>query len=623
MKDGFIKVAAVTADMKVLDITYNTDSVIKKIDELHGKGVSIAVFPELTLSGLTGGDLLRQKAVLDSCLEGILRIEEHSSGMDMLLAVGAPLRLAGRIYDVCFVICNGEILCAVPKNHLTKEQERVFSSYFGENSEIELDGEMILFGNDIMLQTDCMEDLSVSVSVGEDIACLAEDMSQTAFDSTVILNPSSSIKVIGKAQNAEEAYASGKLSATVISAYCGPNESTTDHVYMCRNAVAEPENLLLSEKDNADVIAVTDCSRNMALKSINSNMEPFEGDYDCVEFLMSEKEIEPEKVQRNLFIGDDGDMASVTDSILAIQINGLAKRMRHTGAGMFVIGVSGGLDSCLALLVSAYTADHLGMDRKSVIAITLPSFGTTSRTKSNAQIICEELGTDFREIPIGETVKSHFSDIGHDADSYDAAYENAQARERTQVLMDIANMENGIVVGTGDLSELALGWATYNGDQMSNYGVNADIPKTVIQVMVREIAKRQEKTLRDALMDIVDTPISPELIPGKEDDMGQKTEDLVGPYELHDFFIYNILRYGYGPRKILRMAEKAFEGKFGRDVIVKWLRTCYRRFISQQFKRSAMPDGPKVFDVDLSPRGGFMMPSDAASSAFMEELEGL
>ena len=263
------------------------------------------------------------------------------------------------------------------------------------------------------------------------------------------------------------------------------------------------------------------------------------------------------------------------------------------------------------------------MDRKSVIAITLPSFGTTSRTKSNAQIICEELGTDFREIPIGETVKSHFSDIGHDADSYDAAYENAQARERTQVLMDIANMENGIVVGTGDLSELALGWATYNGDQMSNYGVNADIPKTVIQVMVREIAKRQEKTLRDALMDIVDTPISPELIPGKEDDMGQKTEDLVGPYELHDFFIYNILKYGYGPRKILRMAEKAFEGKFGRDVIIKWLRTCYRRFISQQFKRSAMPDGPKVFDVDLSPRGGFMMPSDAASSAFMEELEEL
>ena len=484
--------------------------------------------------------------------------------------------------------------------------------------------ESVLFGNDIIITVSGLEDLRIAVITGDDIKFAQDELYSVLSSATMVLNPSSNIRTIGIKENTEEAYISDKFSATVISAYSGPSESTTDNVYICRNAIADPGDIRLSEHDNELICRVTDFNRNDILKRKNEYIDSFDGDFDTVEIMMDITKTKLEKGSRNLFIDDDADMGPVTEEILNIQTRGLAKRMQHTGAKKLMIGISGGLDSCLTLIVSVRTADLLGLSRKDVVAVTLPSFGTTARTRSNAQIICEELGVDFREINIGNTVLSHFKDIGHAEDVYDSAYENAQARERTQVLMDIANMENGIVVGTGDLSELALGWATYNGDQMSNYGVNGDIPKTVIQRMIREIAGgSNNEILKKALLDIVDTPISPELVPGEKGDMGHKTEDLVGPYELHDYFIYNILKYGYMPSKIKRMAVSAFEGIYDEDTIGKWLTVCYRRFISQQFKRSAIPDGPKVFDVGLSPRGGYMIPSDASSFVFTDELRDL
>ena len=636
MEHGFIKVAAVTPSGKVADTVYNRQQIISGMEEAFLKGAKIIVFPELCISGYTCEDLFFQEKLLSSCMEQLHLIVSHTKGRDALLFVGLPLEYGGKLYNVAAAICNGRLLAFIPKMNIPSYGEFYETRHFypgkGLVGSISFDGETVPVGSDILFKAEGMEGLVVGCEICEDIWVPdSPGISHAMAGADVIVNLSASSETIGKdgyRRMLVEA-ASAKLICGYVYCSAGEGESTQDLVFGGHNIIAENGTVLGEARrfTNETIYGDIDIDRlRMERRRMNTFEVKENAPYLWIPFTLKREETVLERSFPALpFVpADTGERERRCEEILSIQSMGLKKRLAHTGCNSVVIGVSGGLDSTLALLVAARSMDLLGIERKQIRAVTMPCFGTTDRTYENACKLATILGASLEEVRIGEAVKTHFRDIGQNPDDHDVVYENAQARERTQVLMDIANRENGLVVGTGDMSELALGWATYNGDHMSMYGVNAGVPKTLVRHLVRYYADTcRNKELQKVLLDVLDTPVSPELLPPVEGEIAQRTEDLVGPYELHDFFLYYMLRCGFPPAKIYRIARMSFAGQYEDEVILKWLKTFYRRFFSQQFKRSCLPDGPKVGSVALSPRGDLRMPSDACVGVWMQELEGL
>ena len=636
MKDGFVKVATMTPDLRVADVAYNVGEIIKGIEKAYAENVSLLVFPELAVTGYTCGDLFNHRSFIDAAMKGVEDIVKATEGKKMLTFVGAPIRNAGKLYDCAVAIFDGKILGIVPKTHLANYGESYEARSFMQapaTTEWMLsddEGNGFFFGAKQLFEMKGMEDFTVACEIGEDLWTInPPSLSHAAAGATVIVNLSASAEIVGRAEKRRELVRSqsAKICGAYIYANAGSGESTTDGVFSAHSIIAE-NGKLLSERKPFDegmqtaIIDVCVLADERAMKNTFPCVES-DGSYVCYSFEPTLQETDTPKVAKRPFIPEnEAEFAERAESILNIQTYGLKKRLAHAHAKTAVIGISGGLDSTLALLVAVRAMDLLGRDRKDIIAVTMPCFGTTVRTKSNAVMLAEALGATVRTVDIKRAVSVHFEDIGHDENVRDVTYENAQARERTQVIMDIANDTNGLVVGTGDLSEVALGWSTYNGDHMSMYGVNADVPKTLIRGIVAYVASTMEGDAKKALLDIVDTPVSPELLPAdKEGNIAQKTEEIVGPYDLHDFFLYYIIGKRFAPKKVFRLACTAFEGEFDKATIHKWLRSFYRRFFMQQFKRSCVPDGPKVGSVALSPRGDWRMPSDAVADVWLREVD--
>ena len=634
MKDGFIKVAAVTPDIRVADVDYNTEQICGLIGETAGEGAKIAVFPELCLTGYTCGDLFTQDILLAKAREGLFQVAGYTKGKDMLVFVGVPLAVNGALYNVAAALQDGEILGLTTKTFLPNYGEFYEMRQFREGpsfaEDILLDGKEVPFGPQLLFEADNVEGLIVSAEICEDVWSAVPPSIQAAREgATIIVNCSASDETIGKAAYRKSLIEgqSARLICGYIYANAGEGESTTDLVFGGHNMIAENGVTLASGKrfENGVIYAEIDVKRILSERQKNTTFKPADGrELLRISFHadVEETSLTRSFPSRPFVPAEDGERERRCEEILTIQAMGLKKRLAHAHAQSAVVGISGGLDSTLALLVTAKAFDLLGMDRKQIMAVTMPCFGTTDRTYRNACKMSEKLGATLKEVPIADSVAQHFKDIGHDLEDHSVTYENAQARERTQVIMDIANQKNGMVIGTGDMSELALGWATYNGDHMSMYGVNGSVPKTLVRHLVRYYADTcQDKTLMEVLYDVLDTPVSPELLPPEDGEIAQKTEDLVGPYELHDFFLYYFLRFGYEPAKIYRIAKRAFAGEYEDETIYRWLRTFCLRFFSQQFKRSCLPDGPKVGTVALSPRGDWRMPSDACVRAWIDNLE--
>ena len=637
MKDGFIKVAAGTPDIKVTDCEYNRAEITALIDKAHAGGVRILVLPELCITGYTCQDLFFQQALLDGALTALREITEHTAGSDMLVSVGCPLRFRGELYNCAVVLKDGKILGVVPKKFLPNYNEfyekRHFTAAPEGQFDIELFGESVPFGLGLLFECRTMPELVFAAELCEDLwAAEPPSISLALGGATIIANLSASNETIGKDMYRRELVnsQSARLLCGYIYASAGSGESTQDLVFSGHDIIAENGIILAESKLYSTGLTVTEidvqklASERRRNTSFTGGLRP---GMRRVPFSMGISETTLTRtVVRTPFVPQtSAETDKRCEDILTMQAHGLEKRIRHTNAKTLVIGISGGLDSTLALLVCVEAMKLLGRPASDILAVTMPCFGTTKRTRSNAERLCELLGTQLRVIDIAASVKQHFRDIGHDESNHNVVYENGQARERTKILMDLANAENGMVVGTGDLSELALGWATYNGDHISMYGVNASVPKTLVRHIVKYYAGTVENAeLREVLMSIFDTPVSPELLPADENgNIAQITEDLVGPYELHDFFLYNGIRWCFPPKKVFRLAEYAFAGSYDRETILKWLRTFYRRFFSQQFKRSCLPDGVKVGSVTLSPRGDWRMPSDASSALWLKELEEL
>ncbi|WP_461812316.1 NAD(+) synthase [Faecalimonas sp.] len=637
MKQGFVKVAAATPDIKVADVSYNTEQICKLIDETVANGAKIVVFPELCITGYTCGDLFFQDILLERAKEALNTIAVYTKNKDALIFVGVPLAINGKLYNVAAALNRGKIIGLVTKTFLPNYSEfyemRTFQAGPEEARVILYEGEQVAFGPQILFKAKDMEGLIVSAEVCEDVwSPIPPSIMAATAGATILVNCSASSETYGK-DGYRTSLISGQ-SARMIAGYvyanAGAGESTTDLVFGGHNIIAENGTVLKESRRymNDVIYSEIDVHRLLNERRKNTTFQQMSGKHFLVT-VPFEIEKEETKLTRNIsqmpFIPEDEkERDECCEEILMIQALGLKKRLQHANCKNVVIGISGGLDSTLALLVAVKTFDMIGVDRKNIMAVTMPCFGTTDRTYRNACSLIEKLGVTLREISIREAVKNHFKDINQREDLFDTTYENAQARERTQVLMDIANMQNGMVIGTGDMSELALGWATYNGDHMSMYGVNASIPKTFVRFIVKYCALEcEDQVLQKVLLDILDTPISPELLPAKEGEIEQKTEDVVGPYELHDFYLYYMLRYGYEPSKIYRLAKKAFAGIYDDEVILKWLKSFCRRFFTQQFKRSCLPDGPKVGTVGLSPRGDLRMPSDACVTIWLDDLERL
>ena len=607
MKYGFLKVLAVTPEIKVADCEFNKKSILDAIRRADDEYVKLAVFPELCVTGASCGDLLLQDALLIAAKEAVLYIAKKTAKMDIMSVLGAPLLINGRIYSCAVVIQKGKILAIIPK-----EEENGFCDV--QNETIDFGGQAVPFGTDILVCDTGLENFRLAVEIG--------NRSFDKNDATVIARLLSSRADISDMDFSYDfnRLQSQKFAAAVICADAGFGESTTDVVLSGKNMIFEAgKPLCIGEKFVNDAITSEIDVNALAFLKRKTG---FSHSKKCREVKMS-FEMAETPLSRHFdklpFVKKD---AKYFEEAISIQTTALCKRLCHTGTKNAVIGVSGGLDSTMALLVTARAFDKLKLDRKNILAITMPCFGTTKRTHDNAETVSKRLGVSFKEISIKDAVKVHFSDINQPMDKYDAAYENAQARERTQVLMDIANQIGGIVVGTGDMSELALGWATYNGDHMSMYGVNCGVPKTLMRFLVEYEADRiGDKELTSALSDILDTPVSPELLPADNGQIVQKTENAVGPYILHDFFLYNMLFFGFGPKKIQYVAETAFKDEFSKEEINKWLKVFVKRFFSQQFKRSCSPDGPQVLRLSLSPRGGLCMPSDAQATLWIAEID--
>ena len=647
MRDGFVKVAAGTPKIRVADCAYNAGQVIALMEQAAEQGVKVLALPELCLTGYTCGDLFLQDTLLRGAEEALGTVLEATKELDILAAVGLPVRnkWTGKLYNCAAVIHKGEIWGLIPKTYLPNYgefyEQRWFASGEGVDHMIELCGQEVSLSANAVFQCEAVPDLVVGVEICEDLWVPEPPSAALArAGATLILNLSASNEVAGKAdyRRALVVGQSARLMCGYVYADAGEGESTTDLVFAGHDMIAE-NGALLAEGRFASGLTVSEIDvgrlafeRRRMNTFTPSELDPM-ADAHCLGVgrrifsLELEETVLTRSMSPNPFVpADAGDRAQRCQEILTIAALGLKKRLEHTGAGCAVVGLSGGLDSTLALLITARAMDLLDRPRTDILAVTMPCFGTTSRTKSNAQLLAEHMGASFRTVDIGEAVRVHFRDIDQSMDDLSVTFENAQARERTQVLMDLANQRGGLVIGTGDLSELALGWATYNGDHMSMYGVNGSIPKTLVRHLVAysaDQAQGSDPELAAVLRDILDTPVSPELLPPKEGEIAQRTEDLVGPYELHDFFLYYAVRWGFSPRKVFRLARYALGDRYDRETILKWLNNFYRRFFAQQFKRSCLPDGPKVGSLTLSPRGDWRMPSDAVNALWRKELEEL
>ena len=643
MKDGFIKAAACTPDVHVADCAYNAKELIRLAHESAGQGAKIIVMPELCITGYTCGDLFWQENLLEEAKAQLFRIAEETKDLDALLFVGLPLEYQGKLYNVAAGLNKGELLGFTPKIHLPNYNEFYEARYFTSGKTV--DGFLLIGEEEIPISAKLlytcpqMPKLKISAELCEDLWVPNPPSVSHAYNgANLIVNLSASDELVGKDTYRRSLVSSqsARLICGYIYASAGAGESTQDVVYGGHNLIAENGTILAESRrfENGITLAEIDIHRlvnerrRMTTYQFRGDREKGDEDpfYLDLEFTLREEEtLLTRKIDSRPFVPHvKEEREKRCDEILNIQAHGLKKRLAHIHGKSAVIGLSGGLDSTLALLVTVRAFDLLGLSREKILTVTMPCFGTTDRTYQNACLLAARLGTTLREVNIREAVTQHFQDIGHDPDNHDVTYENSQARERTQILMDIANQSGGIVIGTGDLSELALGWATYNGDHMSMYAVNSSVPKTLVRHLVRYAADiSKDEKLREVLLDILDTPVSPELLPPEGGVISQKTEDLVGPYELHDFFLYYLLRQTFPPKKIYRLAQLAFAGEYDAETILKWLKIFYRRFFTQQFKRSCLPDGPKVGSVAVSPRGDLRMPSDACMDLWMQELEEL
>jgi len=643
---GFIKVAAAVPDVKVADCIYNKEQIILKIEEAAQKGVQVLCFPELSITAYSCGDLFFQSSLLEGAKQALNDILKVTVDKDMLIAVGMPLVIEDELYNCGIMIRQGKILGVVPKQFIPNYNEFYEKRWFALGSklevcETELLGEIVPVGARLLFE---MGEVKVGMELCEDVWTPIPPSSMLALaGANVILNLSASNEIIAKRE-----YRRGLItqqSASLMCAYvyasAGAEESTTDLVFSGHSIIAEngaikAENQKLIDSNyliTYDIDIERLQKERLKCKSFSDNRKVYGKSVIKITGIpLKWQGPHTMHIARKPFVPHALDTRDRRcEDIFTLQVAGLKKRLTHTHSKCAVIGISGGLDSTLALLVTVQAFDDLGWDRKGIIGVTMPGFGTTDRTYENAVELIKELGVTFREVPIADACRQHFKDIGHDENVHDVTYENTQARERTKILMNIANQGGGMVIGTGDLSELALGWCTYNGDHMSMYAVNTSIPKTLVRSLVYTSSKKQSKQVEAILLDILDTPVSPELLPvGKNGEMLQKTEDTVGPYELHDFFLYYMLRFGFSPSKIYFLAKLAFAQKeedgdelYSHETILKWLRTFYRRFFMQQFKRSCLPDGPKIGSVCLSPRGDWRMPSDASSTLWLSEVEGL
>ncbi len=635
MRDGFIKVAAATPKIRVADTTYNAKVICEGIKEAAAQGAKVIVFPELCITGYTCGDLFLQEMLLRGAREALAEILACTSGMDAIIFVGLPLSYNGKLYNVAAAIKGGKLLGFVPKTYLPTYNEfyeqRHFARGMEDAVEVTCCGHTVPMGSKLLFACEEMPELVIGVEICEDLWTPEPPSIRHAKNgATVIVNLSASNETVGKETYRRELVngQSARLLCGYIYASAGDGESTQDVVYAGHNIIAENGHILKESPRFTNEITSSelDVRRLLAERRRMTTFETAQDGYRKLSFsLKNTKTVLTRYIDPAPFVpGNNRDREKRCAEILAIQAVGLKKRLEHTNCKTAVVGISGGLDSTLALLVTVRAFDMLKLEHKNIKAVTMPGFGTTDRTYANAVNLIKSLNADFMEIDIKEAVEIHFRDIKQDLSVHDVTYENGQARERTQILMDIANKENGMVIGTGDLSELALGWATYNGDHMSMYAVNASVPKTLVRHLVRYYADTCDmEGLKRVLYDVLDTPVSPELLPPEDGQISQKTEDIVGPYELHDFFLYHMLRQGYPPKKIYRLAKEAFAGTYDDATIQKWETIFYRRFFAQQFKRSCLPDGPKVGSVAVSPRGDLRMPSDACARIWLDELEEL
>ena len=634
MKHGFVKVAAAIPAVKVADVNYNVSQIESLIAQAEGQGVEVMVFPELCLTGYTCQDLFKEQLLIDKAEEGLLVLLDFTRKLDVISIVGLPVQIGSLLYNCAAVIQSGTLLGVVPKTYLPNYGEFYEKRWFASAQDLSPQ-DIYLAGSPVHVTSEptiftTIDGARFGIEICEDVWAPTPPSNQLSLaGADIIFNLSASDELIGKHQYLRQLLCqqSARTMSGYVYASCGFGESTQDVVYG-GNAMIVENGHLLCEAERFSFqpqikITQIDIERLRTERRTNSTFITAQSVAKCEPVTVNCKPVAPRDfelmrpVNPHPFTPADDKMQESCEEILSIQVAGLAKRLYHIGGTKAVIGISGGLDSTLALLVTVKAFDKLGLDRRGIIGITMPGFGTTDRTYNNALKLMQTLGVTVREISIAKAVTQHFEDIGHDINVHDITYENSQARERTQILMDVANQADAIVVGTGDLSELALGWATYNGDHMSMYGVNAGVPKTLVRYLVGYIANEMAT---DVLRDIINTPISPELIPADEQgNIKQKTEDLVGPYELHDFFLYYFLRFGFRPAKIYILAQKAFAGVYDDEVIKKWLQTFCRRFFTQQFKRSCMPDGPKVGSVSLSPRGDWRMPSDASSTMWLAD----
>lgn len=649
MKHGFLRIAAATPKIRVADPGYNGTQIIELINQGYSRGVKIMAFPELCLTGYTCGDLFLQSSLLNKAREELKIVIQSTRGKDTLVFLGLPWEYEGKLYNVAAVLQNGCLLGLIPKQNLPNYSEyyevRHFCPGNGKPVMVDWEGTQVPMGANLLFKCADMPGLVVAGEICEDVWVPSPPSTGHALaGAVVVVNCSASDETTGKDTYRHQLICSqsARLVCAYIYANAGEGESTQDLVFGGQNIIAENGACLVESRRfvNESICADIDLER-LAAERRRMNTFPAvdrareKGGYMVVEFKLRNQEelsapaVTPGPILRFIdpspFVPHDaGQRSRRCEEILSIQAMGLKKRLEHTECKHAVVGLSGGLDSTLALLVTVRAFDLLKIPRTNIHCVTMPCFGTTDRTYTNACTLSAKVGAQLKEINIRQSVSQHFADIGQDLNNHDITYENGQARERTQILMDVANQTGGIVIGTGDMSELALGWATYNGDHMSMYGVNASVPKTLVRHLVRYYADTcDEKELSDVLLDILDTPVSPELLPPEDGQITQKTEDLVGPYELHDFYLYYILRYGCGPSKIYRLALQAFNGSYDSETILKWMKTFYRRFFSQQFKRSCLPDGPKVGSVAVSPRGDLRMPSDASSRLWLEELDAL
>lgn len=649
---GFIRVGAATPKIQVGNCTHNADEIISIVQDAHRAGVSLLVFPELSLTGYTCSDLFLNETLTTAASKELVRIAQETAYWDVCFTVGLPLPWNNRLYNVAALVSRGKILAFIPKTAIPNYAEFYEGRHFapGFSKPVLIDFpvndtlEQIPFGTNIIFKNQDAHNKAIHFAIE-----LCEDMWIPSPPSVrhclagahIILNLSASNEIVGKKDYRKTLISalSGRLSCGYVYADAGLGESTTDMVFAGHNIIAENGSILAESAlfSNQLVYTEIDVERLMAERRKTTTYCQNSDSFDKSSYIYIPLELHRLSVSlqnNNKFLHravdplpfipqEDKNLANRCQDVLTYQTYGLVKRLEHTKTKTAVLGLSGGLDSTLALIVTVEAFKKLQIPLSGIHAITMPCFGTTDRTLNNAKALAQEMGVSLQEISIKKAVLQHFTDIGHDPEETSVTYENSQARERTQILMDIANKVNGLVIGTGDMSELALGWATYNGDHMSMYGVNASVPKTLIRHLVHYFGNKEDGKLKDILLDILDTPVSPELLPPKEGEIAQKTESIIGPYELHDFYLYYTIRWGFAPKKIYFLAKEAFHEKFPSETILYWLKTFYRRFFSQQYKRSCLPDGPKVGSVSLSPRGDWRMPSDADGSLWQKELDSL